>query len=101
MKKNDIQNYASQIEEAGLKRDANVTDLHHYVIQTTYKKEDEDAVLDGMPAAFEACFDNENDKTGECDDVSMFYLEDCSATDAENIISWLKANKNWKTYVAD
>lgn len=75
--------------------------LHHYVVQTTYKKDDEDAVLDGMPEAFEACFDNENGKTGECEDVSMFYLEDCSVTDAATIVSWLKANKNWKTYVAD
>lgn len=103
MTNEQIQNYANQIEEAGLKRDTNpdVADLHHYVVQTTYRKDDEDAVLDGMPDAFETCFGNENGTTGECEDVSMFYLEDCSVTDAATIVSWLKANKNWKTYVAD
>lgn len=103
MTNEELQNYANQIEEAGLKRDTNpdVAGLHHYVVQTTYKKDDEDAVLDGMPEAFEACFDNENGTTGECEDVSMFYLEDCSVTDAATIVSWLKANKNWKTYIAD
>ena len=101
MKAEILNAYAKRIEEAGLKQDLNPDiekGLHHYVIAVEYTKENVDDVIKGMPDAFEGCYDIQNAVTKQMEAVSMFYLEDCTETDASTIESWLKANKNWRTY---
>ena len=96
-----IQNFSKQIEDAGLKSDSNTNEfvkgLHHYVVHTVIEDGKYDETFAGMPKAFEACFE---DTTEDGHDlvVDMFYLEDCSQEEAEEVVHWLKNNKNWKSY---
>ena len=98
MKAEILNAYAKRIEEAGLKRDAKVTGLHHYVIAVEVTPKNYDEVIDSMPDAFEYCFDSFNKNIGKEESVCMFYLEDCNGEDVDAIENWLKANKNWRTY---
>lgn len=97
-----IENCATKIESTGLKRHLSedypeLNDVHHYVIQLDYKKSEEDELIDSLPESFEVCFENE-DKSGDCDSVWMFYLEDQTEEDVEKIVNWLKEDKHWSTY---
>jgi len=97
-----INNCAKKIEETGLKRHLaedmpELNDVHHYVIQLEYQKSEEDELIDNLPESFEVCFDNES-KTGKCDSVWMFYLEDQTEEDVEKIVNWLKTDKHWKSF---
>lgn len=98
MKNEQLNEYANRIEAAGLKRDADITDLHHYVIAVEFNPNDCKDLFDGMPDAFEGCFDRHNPNTGKEESICMFYLEDCTETDASTIESWLKSHTGWKTY---
>ncbi len=97
-----IENCATKIEETGLKRHLSedmpeLNDVHHYVIQLDYQKSEEDELIDNLPESFEVCFENENE-SGKCDSVWMFYLEDQTEEDVEKIVNWLKEDKHWSTY---
>lgn len=97
-----IENCATKIEETGLKRHLSedmpeLKDVHHYVIQLDYQKSEEDELIDNLPESFEVCFENENE-SGKCDSVWMFYLEDQTEEDVEKIVNWLKEDKHWSTY---
>ena len=97
-----IENCATKIESTGLKRHLSddmpeLNDVHHYVIQLEYQKSEEDELIDNLPESFEVCFENE-DKSGKCDSVWMFYLEDQTEEDVEKIVNWLKEDKHWSTY---
>jgi hypothetical protein len=93
----DIENYARQIKEAGLERDLVGTGLHHYYIDVEFVKgKDTNDIIMSMPSAFEGCFDYKNGD-GKRGTVCMFYLENCTVTDAATVVSWLKSHDNWKT----
>lgn len=103
MTNEQIQNFSKQIEEAGLKSDSNsnefVQGLHHYVVHTEIEDGKYDETFAGFPKAFENCWeDYENGKDQVYD---MFYLEDCTVEEAEEIVSWLKNNNNWSSYSRD
>lgn len=88
MNSNDIETYVKQIEATGLKQHDiidNADNVHHFVIQIEYD------VTAPLPKAFEACYDD------GCNSVMMFYLEDCSNAEADEIVDWLKNNSNWST----
>ena len=101
MTNEQIQNFSKQIEEAGLKSDSNTNEfvkgLHHFVVHTVIEDGKYDETFAGFPKAFENCFE---DTTEDGHDlvVDMFYLEDCTVEEAEEIVSWLKNNKNWTSY---
>ena len=94
-----IENIATKIEEAGLKRhmidDEMFSEFHHYVIEINYDAEDEDDIMNSLPAAFESVCENEHD--GKCDGTFMFYLEDIEEDEAEYVIRWLEDNDFWTT----
>lgn len=98
-----IENCATKIESTGLKRHQSeylpelLKDVHHYAIQLDYQKSEEVELINSLPKSFKVCFENE-DKSGECDSVWMFYLEDQTEEDVEKIVNWLKEDKHWSTY---
>lgn len=98
MTNEQIQNYSKQIEEAGLKSDSDTNEsvqgLHHFVVRTVIEDGKYEETFAGMPKAFEACFEDQTED-GHDQVYDMFYLEDCTAEEAEEIISWLKNNNNW------
>ena len=104
MTNEQIQNYASQIEEAGLKSDSDTNEfvkgLHHFVVRTVIEDGKYDETFAGFPKAFEACFEDTT-ADGKDEACHMFYLENCTVEDAEEIVSWLKNNKNWESYSRD
>lgn len=95
MNEETVKNIANRIEEAGLKRHElnDAPELHHYVVELNYKKQDEDKIMDELPSAFESVCENElND---DCDGTFMFYLEDIDEAQANEVIDWLQKNTIW------
>ena len=90
-----LNNIANRIEEAGLKRDANVADLHHYVIAVEFEPNNCEKLFSEMPDAFEGCFDQHNPNTGKEESICMFYLEDIDEAQANEVIDWLQKNTIW------
>jgi len=101
MTTNEIQNYVTKLEEAGLKSDSNAEEveqgLHHYVVHTVIEDGKYDETFAGFPKAFENCCEDTT-ADGHDEVYDMFYLEDCSEEEAEEVVNWLKNNNNWESY---
>lgn len=98
MNNEELNAYANRIEATGLKRDAKVTDLHHYAVAVEVTSKNYEEVIESMPDAFEGCFDRYNKNTGKEESVLMFYLEDCNGEDVDAIENWLKMHNGWRSY---
>lgn len=98
MNNEELNAYANRIEATGLKRDVNITDLHHYVVAVEVTPKNFTEVIESMPDAIEYCFDRFNKNTGKEESVGMFYLEDCNGEDIDAIENWLKTHTGWHTY---
>ena len=98
-----VEQYAREIESAGLGRHLSedmpeLNDVHHYVVEVDYMKPEEEEVDAGIPESFEICLEDEDETTGECSAVWMFYLEEQNEEEADAILDWLKTSRKWKTY---
>ena len=93
-----LNNIANRIEATGLKRDAKVTDLHHYAVAVEVTPKTYGEIVESMPDVLEYCFDYFDQTAGKEESVFMFYLEDCNGEDVDAIENWLKTHTGWRTY---
>ena len=69
-----LNNIANRIEATGLKRDAKVTDLHHYAVAVEVTPKTYGEIVESMPDVLEYCFDYFDQKADKEESVFMFYL---------------------------